>query len=51
MKLKIRFRLDNEEFFTTDEVTVTVPDWAAVIDHIRQIEANHTVLTVERVMD
>ncbi len=47
MKIKIRWRIDTEQTFTTDDAEFVVANWSEAIDLVRQIEGvANTVLSI-----
>ena len=49
MTIRIRTRIDSEEFYTTETTILTDVMWQDVLAEIESIECHNTVLSVERV--
>lgn len=47
MNVTIRYRLDNEEVYTTDCNTLYNTSWDEVFEEVKSIEAHHTVLEIK----
>lgn len=48
MKVKIHYRCDSEETFTTDDTILFANSWEDVFQEIKTIEASDTVISIER---
>lgn len=49
MDIRIRYRCDSEDYFTTDDTVLTNTTWEAVLREIMQIESHDTVLEITRI--
>lgn len=49
MRFYIRYRLDQEEFYCTDNHEFEAQSWEAVLAEIRSIESHNTVLELRRI--
>jgi hypothetical protein len=51
VRIKLRWRCDNEESFITDDAIYQIQDWTELPKLIAEIEIHHTFIGLERLAD